>query len=704
MPCNSESNEINITPAPPWDVPGFGLSYSPVQIPLPSFDLPTELLEDIIGLVQKITALWPGGLLKVDPQFSMKTVLDFIASLLSKISPFLSFYNFIMALLRMVICVLEVLCAIPNPFAVAAKLKQLFTDCLPPFINLFPFLALIAMIIALLLLILALIEFIINTIINIIEQIIKNLEILANGLQLQDANATLAAINKIASLLCFIQNLMAIFIALAAILAIIETLAKLAGFGICSDEDPDGCCPPALCPGFIKNTPDGIPVVGTGVMKYISQIGVDLTSGLPPSLAAVIQVPPLREERWQIYDLAQDATYQIKDIITPSLFGTIYWPDEVLEFPADSQAKRALYTVDVNVTANPNDFGHTDFAGEREFVIKDCIVVRKPYVGTYEYNNALFPVPNTGTLNIEGGLVYEKDGTTPFLISGTQATLNTFIHIADLPGVVTPPSDDSVTFNNVSFTWKPNAAALAGYQLTTVGCMPEVNIEKAIQNSILVAEGLSPVIDKLPPTPAGKKVPSTGTFLPNVNGAVDCVNQALTEFRQNITFETAANFQAAIQVCLGDLKDQTSATLCATLLAGVSQFKSNIEVDNNLQFTSRPIIATVTLKDAIGTNLGTGIPQECGDQMAELLIGTVTFGEITDFSYKSASSNFQAEITAVKSGSGELTVTYDGKILNSIVSGVVGGISSSISPIEIAYQFVDATTEPPVRRDEGDII
>ena len=140
MVCSPEDNQINITPSPPWAVPGFGLSYSPIQIPLPSFDLPTELLEDIIGLVQKITALWPGGLLKVDPQFSMKTVLDFIASLLSKISPFLSFYNFIMALLRMVICVLEVLCAIPNPFAVAAKLKQLFSECLPPFINLFPFL------------------------------------------------------------------------------------------------------------------------------------------------------------------------------------------------------------------------------------------------------------------------------------------------------------------------------------------------------------------------------------------------------------------------------------------------------------------------------------------------------------------------------------------------------------------------------------
>jgi len=702
MSCTPNDNSLNPIVSPGIPIPGFGIPTSPTQIPLSDFDLPTELLEDLMGLVGKIQANFPMSMVfKSQADTGMKNVLDFVANILTQIAPFMSFYNFIMAALRLIVCVLEILCSIPNPFAMAQKLKILFTECLPPFISLFPFSALLIMIISLLLLILAIVEYIIIVVIGIIEEIIKNLIVLADGIKLNDAQSTLAVAQKIASLLCFIQNLMAIFVALAAIMAIVESLAKLAGFGICADNDEEGCCTPDICPAFIKNTPNGV-AVNSGVLIYTSKIDVDLSGSLPLALANVIQIPPIRQERWQIYDTDPSPQYSIALIITP-VSDNIFWPEEVSEFPADVALKRAPYTADVTLTTNPSDFGHIDGYVERIFQIKDCIVVRKPYNGVYNYDNSLSTTPSTGTLNIEGGLVFEEDGVTPYLINGTQATLNDFVHLDDSSGLTVPGSDDSITFSNIEFTWKPNAGALAGYQLTTIGCMPEVNIEKAVQNAIILAEGIDPVIDRLPPTPAGVKVPSTGNFLPNIDGAAQCVTDSLNEFRKDVSALKAAEFQASIETCLGDLKNQTLATLCSALIAAVSQFKSTIVIDTDVQFVTRPIKVSVTLKDTTGTNLGVGIPQSCADEMAALLSGEVTFGNISSFNYDTTSSNFKADLSAEESGSGIITVSFDEKIISLIATGVVGGAASAIEENEVSYQFIDATIEPPVRRDASDV-
>ena len=146
MPCSASDLSMDVTAPPPPTIPGIGSLFAPIQIPIPEFDLPTDLVQDILALMEQLGALFPSGLFKANPDLGMKNILDFIANIMSQLAPFLSFYNFIMALLNLIICIIEVLCAIPNPFAVASKLKKLFAECLPPFLNLFPWLALLAMI------------------------------------------------------------------------------------------------------------------------------------------------------------------------------------------------------------------------------------------------------------------------------------------------------------------------------------------------------------------------------------------------------------------------------------------------------------------------------------------------------------------------------------------------------------------------------
>lgn len=697
MTCSTSDNTLNPPVSPGINVPGFGPVSSPVQLPLDLANLPSQIVESLQDLSDAISAQFPSGTYKANPDHNFKTVLDFIANVMTQLAPALGTYNFFIALLKLPICIIEVLCAIPNPFAMAAKIKKLFQECIPPYLALFPISALIVMIISLLLLIIALIEYIITLIITIIDDIINNLQVLSSGAALNDAEATLAAANKIAGLLCDMENIFSIFTALAAILAVIEELAKVGGFLICSDDDTDGCCADNICPDFIRTTPNGINVP-LGTLKYTSQIGADLSSSLPPSLAGIITIPPLREERWQLFSSDPSPQFPIKLIITETQ-DQIFWPDP-LEFESDLSLKKAPYTVDITLTIDPSLFGQTGLA--REFVIKDCIVVRKPYIGVYNYDNSIGDTPSTGTLNVEGGLVYELDGVTPVEIAGEQATLNTFLHLSSSSATALPVSDDSLTFTNVNFTWKPNAAALAGYQLTTIGCIPEVSVEKAVQNSLITEQGLDPIIDTLAPVPAGT-IGSTGNFLPNVPGAQACLSAALTNFRGNVSIENAAVLQASLTTCLNDLKNQSIFTLCNALENAVSRYQSSIEVSPDLQFVTKPIQVEVKLKNNNGINIGVGIPIDCSESLAADLSGEVTLGTISAFSYQPDTSSFIAKITSGIAGDGTVQVSYKGQVFSVITPGVVGGSSSSISEKNVGYTFVDANADPMVRRDAGDV-
>ncbi len=702
MTCSPTQNTLSPIVTPGIPIPGFGLPFSPPQLPTPELNLPVELVEDILGLVNSLSALFPSGIFKPNADLNMKTVLDMVMNLLTQISPFLSFYKFIMAALNMFACIIEVLCAIPNPFAVVAKLKKLFSECLPPFINLFPWVALIAMIIAFLLLILALIEYIISTIIAVVEGIIKNLEVLSDGLKLQDAESTLAAAQKIAALLCFIQNILAVLVAIGALINIINALATIAGITICSDSDQDGCCTPDICPSFVKNTPNGISVAN-GKLIYYKKISADVStifSGLSiPGIENLITVPPIRNERWQLIDNDYlNATYHIYSIITPVFDPNdptsfnIFWPDP-LEFKSDLPLKKAPYIVDMRVQLNPTDFGlSSDVLGTRYFVIKNCVVVRRPYIGILDENNEEDLSIGGGTFNIEGGLVFEDDGYTVYYVNNKQATLNTFIHLSAQTvstGSGLPSSDDAIIFNNISFTWKPNAPALAGYQLVTVGCIPILNTEKAVQNAIIVAEGIQPVIEKIV------------VALPDVTATQVCIMNALDSFRSDVSAANAAVFQATVLTCLNDLKTQTSSVICAGINAGVSQFKSTIVLDTDLQFISRPILVTVTLKDPTATTLSNNIPSQCVGDLEDKLTAEVTLGTITPFTYN-GSTAFTANITTDIAGDGELTVLFDNKIFNKVIVGTAQ-TTSSIEENILNYTFIGNDIITSVRRDETDI-
>lgn len=720
MPCDPNSNNI----IPPVGEPFPGLNLAPIQIPFPSIDIPTDLLEDLLDLVNSLGLLFPSGKFTPNIDNFTKDLFDLISNLLSQIAPFLSFYNFIMALFRLILCIIEVLCAIPNPFKIATAMVKLFTECLPPFLNLFPWLALIAMIIALILLIIALIEYIIATIIALIEEIIRNILILVKGVSFSDASSTLSAIAKIAELTCLIQNILAILVALAAIIAIIQSLAMFPGAPVCDDETPGGCCSPDVCPPFIKNSPW---TNNQGKLLYNPQVGVDLAevfASIDPPLSEdmlaifAASMNPPRRERWQLVDNSGNAPYQFKDIITPIIdFSTFppipatFWP-EGMTYASDTPSSKAPYNVDLRFKIDPAQFNSADTDGERYMRVNGCFTVRKPRVFAEAYNTpASFPGSlaisdlsngENGTLFLEGGLVFEDDGETAYEINGEQATLNTFIHQADVLGTSIP--NDTVEISDIEYTFNPQYGVLMGNQLITAGCLPEVAAEKAVMNAVIIAEDVRAVVDKLDPVPIGssvKALPSLGV-LPNVQGAQDCVVASLAVFKNTLTIEGAALFQADVEACLGDLKEQALAVICGAVAAGSSQFKSEMSLDTDIQFTSRPIVVTVQLKDAAGTPIAGRLPDECQPVIEGKMIGEVTLGEITDFDYNPGTGLFNASITSKVAGPGKVTVTFNGKSLSHLVAAT-DTANTQIEETFLPYEFIDAPDDTAIRRDQTDV-
>lgn len=704
MPCSPLDNSLNPPITPP--IPGLGLPFAPLQIPFPDVALPEGFPEDLLDLLNKIGAfLAPGVNFKPNLDDLTKTILQAIAKLMDQVAPFIGMYRFLMALLNMVLCILSVLCALPDPFAFAKAMRRLFGKCIPDFLRMFPWLALLAMIIALLLLLLALIEYIILTIIAIILEIIRNLVVLGKAFDRSDPEGQLAAAQKIAGMLCLIENLFAILLAIAAVMAIIKDLANIEVSSLCAGGRAKGFdlgYDEEVCPPLIQENPDGLS--GTaGTLLYHRTFNPNfalLFGSIPGFDASNYNFAPLRQERWQFFDQETGRPFNFKDIITQvEPGGRIYFP-EGITFYGDSNLKKVPYTIDMRLLVNPATFGHADpIGGARYFRITNIVVTEKPIVGYRNFANAVATTydnnpADTGTLSLAGGLVFEDDGTTPFNIGTTQATLNTLI---DLDAVTAgsggglPQFEDGYGITDIEWDLKINHEALVSYDLIVVGCIPDIDAASVAVNAEF--------------TDAFVSVANKITF-PDIEGAVQCMQTALDKFRKDGSIANAEIMQSELVGCLNDLTNQTEQAIDQAINAGFSQFGSDATLDPDVQFVGLPIKASVVLRDANQLSLVNNLPSSLSDDFASKLSGTVTFGSVSAFTYDGYGA-FDAEITATQGGQGELKVSFDGQSFLEVINRDDVNQPIEIQERAFPYTFisgaVEATDQETPRRDDTDV-
>lgn len=693
MVCDPSQNNINVGSAgPPPSLPGLIPPFSVPKIPFPDLAIPEGIPEDIIDLIERLFALFPSGIKFVpNADALMKEVWDALASLFNQLAPFLAFYKFIQALLNIILCIIDVLCALINPWATVRAVKRLFKRCIPDFLSLFPWIALLIMILALILLLIALIEYLIAMILDYINQIIRNIKILLAAAQRYDEESVLAAVNKIAYLMCLIEQLFALLLAIAALIAIIRPLMSIGGRSVCSrsrtsDGESDSCCIEDFCPDFIANGPM---TSSTGRLIYHSQIVANIPSDPSFDFLRNIPLQPQREERWQFID-TNPGDDKFLDIITPSPeYGFTYWPESE-EYNSNSNTVRVPYLLDINFYMNPKNYGNpSDTQGTRWFGVTDIIVKSEPTTYPISWNNGTEQTnPISGCLNLVGGLAWVHNGTEfePYYINGERATLETLLTVDDSSKTEIPTNDDTVNFLNVNYVFRYNYEVLADKKLTTVMCQPDLDAESAVLNAEFAdhRDILAKVGD----------LPNIGTLdadRRDGTGTLGELARALTKFREDLNEDSANVFAQEATASLNSLRNDSVDFYKRGVTAAADRFVSDFSIDPSLQFVEVPIVVTVQLKDKTGTVLGTNVSAEIGAEIASTIIATPTLGTVTSFEYDGVDS-FTASLESKVAGTGEITASVSGEVISEVINRDNDDAQSEIIDKTLTYEFIDRTS------------
>lgn len=695
MPCNPNQVSIDLPDGPSGvAIPGFGVPFS---LKLPNINpFPEGFPEDLLDLLNQLQMLIPPGALlpQLNPNFG-KDIFDAIMKLLDQFMPYLMMYKFFLPLLKLLLCVIEVLCALKNPFKTLRAVKRLFRRCIPDFLNLFPLWALIIMIISLLLLLIALIKYIIEQIIKFIQRILRNILALANAFRDANDNAILAIAQKLGALLCIFQNLFVLLALFNIIFGVIRDILSLA-FAVppCGEGSTesvgktDNCCDAEVCPEIVKNDYKR----ETGTLQYYSKI--NQTFSILPSFSN-----EYRAESIQFFDVYQEQNQRFSNIY--DAYDITETPKPVF-FPTDSTytsatpPKQASYTFDLRMFYNPETYGRTNISdGEPRWIkFEDCIMLQVPSSNFKYYDNSNQIIP-TGVCYIGGGLGYEDDGSILYgyeedghTKSSTQATLNNFLHMQDInTDIPNPSQDDGYTFyENVEYIFKPNHEVLWSKDLITAGCIPDVSLDRTFVNDAIAGDfalSLSLLGEAMKPE----------NGFPDIEGAQECLTTAISGFRGNLTVEGVAQFQTTALACMSKLNDEANAALGNIVELGFDACSSDFEISHTKQFTTQPIVITATLRERNGYGIASSLTSDIGYNLSKKMKAHATFGDVTNFSYDGYSS-FTANISSEEPGSGQLMVSFDDQIFctNNLPDDVDEDPSRTLNTLD--YRFVYAPTSP----------
>lgn len=689
MPCSPD--DINITepdgPSLPA-IPGFGVPFAPR---LPGFPFPDGFPEDLNELWNTLGMILPPGTIKpsLNPNFG-KDVFDAIMSLLDKFFPFLMLYKFFLPILNLIICIIEVLCALMNPFKLIRALKRLFRNCIPEFLSLFPIFALIVMLLSLLFLLLALIEYIITQILRIIQMLLRNIRALVKATQKADAGSLAAITKKLGILLCSFQNIFVILAIFAVIIQVIKDILKLL-FKIppcddSDDSDTENCCTPEVCPDFIRNNEEFTRLTGT--LQYYPKVGSG--AGVLPFPLNTFTIDK-RAQSYQLFDVPAPIEKQMINI-TDAVDITIdpkpvFFPSDVT-YSAGTPVGQAPYKVDLRLLYNPASWGRP--GAERYIRFKDCIVLFAPTRDLKNFDNSTSTV-GSGVVYIAGGkgtedngvalLGFAGDGVTP---TSSPATLENFLFTPAVIGTDPPLNPtDGYRFNNIEYKFKINHEVLLGKAMITLGCIPTVALDRTFVNTIF--GGNSGVNFAL------LNALVNGAGFPDVSGLQQCLQNALNALRLNMSEEGVAIFKATTDACFGRTKKDAEDAIKSLIGIGYDPYKSDFTIDPSIQFTSKKIKVQVQLNEGNGISLTDNLPESVSLDMEQRLKAELSFGFIGPFKYD-GSKLFESTISSDTAGSGTIKIFFDNKAISVVTIPGDINVAPSVAAKELPFSFIFTPT------------
>lgn len=221
------------------------------------YEVSTITVNDRYSPLLKINQRLPGGIKMYakGPQITMTDKIDANMSIYTQITPFLAGFKIILIVVRIIVCIIDVICALINPFQLIVAIIALM-DCIIDLLSLFPQLAVPIMILSFL-------QNFIGFLLTFIEQIkayvfsIVNSQLALVRTKLSKAFAELAAAEQQAfSAIKQIKDVIAFLEPAMQVIQIFMDLIKFAMHFPCASnqgkKQEDGECPPGNIKKLIK--------------------------------------------------------------------------------------------------------------------------------------------------------------------------------------------------------------------------------------------------------------------------------------------------------------------------------------------------------------------------------------------------------------------------------------------------------------------
>jgi hypothetical protein len=604
---------------------------------------------------------------------------DIIADMAKLVTAFTSVYKWVSVILKMIACIIDVLCALPNPFATIAAVIRLFTICFPEFLSLFPQFAILLLIICLIKIILSIIEYIITVLIPLIQDIIQNIQDIKEAFSTGNQDAIMAVSFKIVSLFEELRSLLGLLALLNPIFEMIKALLS-AGISIpClggDDKTPDPQCPAVLQQYSIDGTDGCMTVIYNGEGPFDFSLLFSSSDRRKDFITirdffpSGIDYSEVKSEDKLAFNLKEGTnSYAVKSV---DVVGNLYLFLVSPEMNPDGYLSTLVNYMGIPLPViNPPFVRFASATGGFEDAYGKYLEIRD----TREDCSA-----NSGTWIIDE--VYDaynvklKRSIDVWVKPSSSMNPDPFIYWKFAPVAPEPGCDKH-------FSVIINHAELMRHNMISVGCHPAVKASTAALSN-RYPEIMAGVVNLGITAP----LPDLTALINNVNGAVDKVapKDMDTQYVQDnydLIEENIGEMAPEIFGYLNQFKDDSLVYLQDVMPKVLDVEKSTLDAQPRIQIVGEPINVEVSAYDRSGDKMGKGLPP--GTVLVNIF---TTAGELSSVAeildaYGSVTGDFSAVLNSQKPTKATLTA----KIFDKYISDFDG---YNLIPKTVEVEFVDS--------------
>jgi len=644
----------------------------PAQFPLPSNGgQPMTYAE----LLRQLSCVCTAGV-QIKPTVPPSAAIDLgdvIADFSKYLTAFTAPYSVLTIVMQVIACIIDVLCAIPNPFAIVRAMIRLFGTCIPEFVLIFPQFAIPAKVLCVLKVIIAILRFVLEVIVPLIEDLIQNIEILKAAIEDGNEDAKAAAVFKIIQHIKEMYNIVEIIAALEALIIMIKALIS-AGISIPCGGSGGSCsgCGDDQCPSVIKQ----YAIDGTDGIMYI----LYYSSGI--------------EYRLRFASSSKRSSFlTLRDFFPNIDYASIDDLDKVpyvLEVGAGSQMRSfAVTSVDRSGTLNIRQIENAYAEDGYMSSVYNHMGVATPVpnpddqvrfgtsirtfheVGIDDYleisdTNASGSELNSGTFKVN--LVYDDYNARIERTDGNgwsaDATLD--------PSGGTGPGDllvwrTALTAPSFSgpqqFSLKIDHELLIKHNLIGSGCHPEVSAAvEGISSRFPFVTSIS-----LPELPSGIDVNDDGTVA-LMQSCISCLStiapsdldEQYVLDNYNVMAQEAASSAACLESALSSAADDLSEYAEGVYPRLFSSEQSTLSSNRVVQYIGGDVEITITALDHSGNSINETVPEGMVD--AEIFTTFGNVGEVEEVVGDDGlpTGEYKATLTSAEAGMAEVTGSVAG--------------------------------------------